>query len=201
MSPQGVAQGDDSRKTLRVKFSLGAAGVLVFVGTVACGKSVQLTPMPSAVASVAVPVDPGLVASSAPSTQGIVRERVQIDDVAVPSTSCTVHISWKTPEGTGVNDDAPFRLKWTTSEGLSEPPEDVTSKGATVESGFDVALRPTKGATIAQLGGTIDLVVCDTKTHAVCVPVKRHVEMNFLVGKGKDARIAVTVPLPAARVM
>jgi hypothetical protein len=125
-------------------------------------------------------------------------EQVLISDVEVGTGASVVHVAWKMPEGTGVNDEAPFRLRWKTSEGLSEPPDDVTSSGASVAAGFDVALKPTKTAATAKLKGLVELVVCDVKTHAVCLPVKRKIEMNFLVGKSTASRVAVAVDLPAA---
>jgi hypothetical protein len=149
-------------------------------------------------------------------------ERVHIDDLAVPSGPSKVHVAWIAPPGTGVNDEAPFKLRWRTSDGLSEPPEDVAATGAAVSSGFDVALRPNKGTRFAKLLGDVSLVVCDVATHSVCVPVRRELEMSFAVGTGtttKPARagmagasakneqatpvatIQVSVPLPAARAL
>ncbi len=45
-----------------------------------------------------------------------------------------------------------------------------------------------------------EVVVCDAMTHSVCVPVKRRVEMPFLVTRGAaEARAEVSVLLPQAR--
>lgn len=125
-------------------------------------------------------------------------QKVRIDDVAVPNAPSKVHVAWVVPQGTGVNDDAPFRLRWKTSDGLSAPPEDVTAKGANVNAGFDVEVKPNKGTNYAKLVGDVDLVVCDVATHSVCVPVKRELEMTFAVA-GDAAAPSVRVALPEAR--
>jgi hypothetical protein len=129
-------------------------------------------------------------------------------------------------KGTGVNDEAPFKLRWRSSDGLAEPPADVAAKGASVSNGFDVALVPNHGTTFARLLGDVDLVVCDAETHSVCVPVKRELEMTFnvtptvapaskpgkngvkpansardggSVGDGGVSKLRVEVALPAAK--
>jgi DsbC/DsbD-like thiol-disulfide interchange protein len=179
------------------KILVRACGWFVLV---ACSKSGGAA-APGATTTASVPAAL-LVAAAA--TQGAAAlanaapVQVLISDVEVAGGASVVHVAWKMPEGTGVNDEAPFRLRWKTSEGLSEPPDDVTSSGASVAAGFDVALKPTKGAASAKLVGLVELVVCDVKTHAVCLPVKRKVEMNFLVGKSTAARVAVALDLPAA---
>lgn len=127
-------------------------------------------------------------------------ETVSISDVALAQGAPTkVHVAWKAPPGTAVNEGAPFRVRWSTSEGLSEAPADVKAKGGDVQDGFDVVVEPTKGATMALLGGQVDIVVCDSETHAICVPVKRKVEMTFHVDKNAKREVSVEVPLPAAK--
>jgi hypothetical protein len=162
-----------------------AVAVLSGVG---CKKS-EAAPEPTPVAT-----PPVSVAATARAPV----ERVRIDDVAVPTAPSKVHVGWVVPVGTGVNDDAPFRLRWKTSDGLSEPPQDVTSKGASVSTGFDVDVKPNKGTNYAKLVGDVDLVVCDVATHSVCVPVKRELEMTFAVA-GNTVATPVKVNLPAAR--
>lgn len=125
--------------------------------------------------------------------------RVVIPNVVVAAKgTTTVHVGWKLPAGTGVNDGAPFRVRWTSSEGLLHAPEDMRAKGADVTAGFDVAITPTAGAPSALLAGDVNVVVCDVATHRVCVPVTRRIEMTFLA-EGHDAAALVTVPLPEAR--
>ena len=125
--------------------------------------------------------------------------KVVISNVIIAETGTTkVHVAWKLPPGTGVNDGAPFRVQWTSSEGLQHAPEDMRAKGADVSEGFDVSVTPTAGAPSALLAGNVDVVVCDVATHRVCVPVKRRIEMTFLA-EGKAPRAEVTVALPEAR--
>ena len=125
---------------------------------------------------------------------------VTLPDVFIADNAkTTIHVAWKIPPGTGINDDAPFKVRWTTSEGLSEVPPDEKSKGADVKLGFDVVVAPLAGEPAAHLAGTVDVVVCDVETHKVCVPVKRKIEVTFAVQKGGKKRTSVEVELPAAR--
>jgi hypothetical protein len=128
-------------------------------------------------------------------------EPVEVPVVTISDRAdTTVHVTWDTPKGTAVNDDAPFRLRWTTSEGLAEVPPEMRAKGRDVASGFDVRVVATKGTPEASLVGEVDIVVCDSETHAVCVPVKRKVTMPFLVAHEKaSVRSTVKVPLPSAK--
>lgn len=128
-------------------------------------------------------------------------EPVEVPVVTISDRAdTTVHVTWDTPKGTAVNDDAPFRLRWTTSEGLAEVPPEMRAKGRDVASGFDVRVVATKGTPEASLVGEVDIVVCDSETHSVCVPVKRKVTMPFLVAHEKaSVRSTVKVPLPSAK--
>jgi hypothetical protein len=127
-------------------------------------------------------------------------ETVTLPDTFIADDAPTiVHVGWKIPPGTGINDDAPFKVHWTTSEGLSEVPPEAKTKGADVRQGFDVEVAPMKGEPAAHLAGNVDVVVCDVETHKVCVPVKRKIEVTFAVQKGAKRKTSVDVPLPAAR--
>lgn len=128
-------------------------------------------------------------------------EKVEVPVVNISDkVETTVHVTWDTPAGTAVNDEAPFRVRWTTSEGLAEVPPEMRAKGKDVSEGFDVRVVATKGAPEAMLTGDVDLVVCDSESHSVCVPVKRKLTMPFLVGHGTTAkRESVKVPLPKAK--
>ncbi|MFO0674993.1 MAG: thioredoxin-like domain-containing protein [Polyangiaceae bacterium] len=141
----------------------------------------------------------GGVAVAAPKEDTSNAEVVHIEEVPIRKDAPSkVHVVWKVPAGTSVNDDAPFKVRWTTSEGLERAPDDMKDKGATVQTGFDVAVSPLKGVHEATLAGVVDLVVCDSKNHSVCVPVKRRVEMT-LVGMPNGGDPKVTVPLPEAK--
>ncbi len=128
-------------------------------------------------------------------------EKVQVPAVTISDkVETTVHVTWDTPKGTSVNDEAPFHVHWTTSEGLAEVPPEVRAKGKDVSSGFDVRVVATKGSPEGLLAGDVDIVVCDAETHATCLPVKRKLEMPFLVGHGTTAkRETVKVALPKAK--
>lgn len=127
-------------------------------------------------------------------------EKVEIPEVPIRADAQTVvNVGWSAPPGTAVNDDAPFRVRWNRSDGLAEAPHDVKSTGSAVKNGFTVTVKPMPGAPNATLGGEVDLVICDVATHAVCVPVKRALELGFMVGRDAPAQARVSIPLPQAK--
>ena len=136
--------------------------------------------------------------ATAGSASARVREKFDAAELAVPPGKSTLHVAWALPEGTGINDDAPFSVRWGSSDGLSTPPSDIRGLGKQVAGGFDIPLEIMPGATGAQLAGDIDLVVCDVATHSVCLPLKRRIELTFAVTKGSAAG-KVTLPLPQAK--
>ena len=90
-------------------------------------------------------------------------------------------------------------MRWNRSEGLVEAPADVKSTGSAVKDGFSISVNPMKGAKAATLDGEVDIVICDSATHAVCVPVKRSLELGFMTIKGAAPEARVEVPLPEAK--
>lgn len=125
-------------------------------------------------------------------------EKFDAAEVNVPPGRSTLHIAWELPPGTGINDEAPFAVRWSQSDGLVGPPSDIVGVGKQVAAGFDVPVEPMATATAAQLSGDVSLVVCDTATHAVCVPLKRRLEVTFGVRKGGKPG-SLRVPLPQAK--
>ena len=126
--------------------------------------------------------------------------KVEVPEVRVRSNAeTTIRVTWITPQGTAVNDDAPFRVRWNRSDGLVDAPSDVKSTGSAVKDGFRVNVRPMSGAPNATLDGEINIVVCDALTHSVCVPVRRSVELGFVVAKDAAEEATVAIPLPAAK--
>lgn len=141
-------------------------------------------------------------APSAPAADAsaLAVETVEVPEVRVRADGdTTVRVTWGTPNGTAVNDEAPFRVRWNRSDGLAEAPSDVKSTGSAVKDGFRVKVRPMPGAPNATLGGEINIVVCDALSHSVCVPVRRSVELGFLAVKDAAEETTVTIPLPAAK--
>lgn len=147
----------------------------------------------------------GAWAAPAPTAAGVAPrsaapEKVEIPEVRVRTDGpTTVRVSWITPAGTTVNDDAPFRVRWNRSDGLAEAPADVKSTGSSVKDGFGVEVEPLPGAPNPTLSGEINIVVCDSVTHSVCVPVKRQVELGFIAAKDAGNEATVAIPLPAAK--
>ena len=125
--------------------------------------------------------------------------KIEASDVAVRSAGTTVHMTWDAPKGTGVNEEAPFKVRWKKAEGLSETPADTKTTGASVKKTFDVAVKPASGAARARLEGELDMVVCDVETHAVCVPVRRALELGFAITKDGAAETVLNVKLPEAK--
>lgn len=114
-----------------------------------------------------------------------------------PGGASTVRVRWEIPAGTGVNDEAPFRVVWATSRGLTRLPAPTREKGTLAKDGFEIQVEPAPGATTAELTGVLDMVVCDVVTHAVCLPVRRTLAASFVVEPGA-APAALSIPLPAA---
>ncbi len=136
----------------------------------------------------------------APAAAAVVEEKVEVPEVRVrPDGDTTVRVTWVTPKGTTVNDDAPFRVRWNRSDGLADAPNDVKATGSSVKNGFKVKVRPMPGAPNATLDGEINIVVCDDVTHSVCVPVRRSVELGFVAVKDASEEATVAIPLPAAK--
>jgi len=127
-------------------------------------------------------------------------ERVKFDaaEIAVPPGKSSLHVQWSVPDGTAINDDAPFTVRWGSSDGLVAPPTDIKGHGKDVRGGFDVPIELMAGAAGGQLAGDVDLVVCDVESHSICVPIKRRLELTFASGKG-NAKGTVTLPLPQAK--
>lgn len=126
--------------------------------------------------------------------------KVEIPELAIRAGTATkVKVEWSSPTGTAVNEDAPFRVRWNRSDGLADAPADVKATGSHATDGFTVQVLPTPGAPNAVLTGEIDLVVCDVATHSVCIPVKRSLELGFVVVKDGPTEAKVTIPLPQAK--
>jgi thiol-disulfide isomerase/thioredoxin len=125
--------------------------------------------------------------------------KIEASNVAVRAAGTTVRMVWDAPKGTGLNEDAPFKVRWKKSEGLSETPADTKTTGASVKKAFDVVVKPAAGAAQARLEGELDLVVCDVDTHAVCVPVRRALDLSFAVTKDGAADTELKVTLPEAK--
>lgn len=177
-------------------------GILLFVlSATGCEKKAASEELPSQAAKEASKVDPSNAKKNAFVGGDASRlEKVEVPEVRVRADGpTTVLVSWLTPAGTTVNDDAPFRVRWNRSDGLVDAPSDVKSTGSAVKNGFRVSVRPMAGAPNPTLVGEIQLVVCDAATHAVCVPVKREIELGFVAAKDATSEATVAVPLPAAK--
>jgi hypothetical protein len=163
--------------------------------------SVERSPAVAAASAVAQP-SPVVGTSPPASPAARASEKVEFPEVPIRAGAVTnVFVAWKSPEGTGVNEAAPFRVRWNRSDALAEAPADVKATGTSARDGFHIEVRPLEGAPNATLGGVIELVVCDVATHAVCLPVRRSVEIEFVVAQAAKAETTVTVQLPQARAL
>jgi hypothetical protein len=172
--------------------------ILVFLMLLACDKkesAVTISPPIIATASTAAPAPGGGVNIG---TGGAVREKFDAAEIPVPPGKSNLHVQWSVPDGTAINDDAPFTVRWGSSDGLVAPPTDIKGHGKDVRGGFDVPIELMADASGGQLAGDVDLVVCDIETHSICVPIKRRLELTFASGKG-NANGTVTLPLPRAK--
>jgi hypothetical protein len=126
--------------------------------------------------------------------------KVEFPEVHIrPGVETKVRVAWRSPAGTGVNEEAPFKVRWSHSDALADAPADVKATGTSAREGFDIQVKPLAGTPNATLTGVIDLVVCDMATHAVCIPVRRKIEIEFVVNKSAPAETTVTVDLPQAK--
>lgn len=116
----------------------------------------------------------------------------------MPDGKSSFHVAWSLPAGTEINDDAPFAVDWRTSDALTDPPTNIRATGKDVRTGFDVPIEIAGHASSASLSGEVALVVCDAKNHAVCLPLKRQLEITFAVGKPREPA-SVVVELPPAK--
>jgi hypothetical protein len=141
----------------------------------------------------------GIAVAKATEGAADARNRVVLPELAIGRGATDVHVAWRLPTGTGVNEGAPFRVRWRTSEGLAKTPDERRAKGAEVQQGFDINVTPVTGVAGATLAGSVDLVLCDVATHRVCVPMTRDLEMSFRVVDGAGPKANVSVPLPEAK--
>ena len=140
------------------------------------------------------------VKSPAPVTIDPRDPTIAIGPVRIPAGSASkIQVRWDIPKGTGVNDEAPFRVVWATSRGLARLPAPTREKGTLAKDGFEIQIEPIAGAKTAELTGVLDMVVCDVVTHSVCLPVRRTLAASFAVEPGA-APAPVSIPLPAASV-
>jgi hypothetical protein len=124
---------------------------------------------------------------------------VALGSVRAPARApSTLHLDWKLPPGTGLNDEAPLRIVWTSAEGLTRAPEPSRTTGAKAKGGIDIAIQPSEGASSAKLTGSLDAVLCDEIDHRVCVPVQRTLKLDIAFEQGAPPARA-QVPLPPAR--
>ncbi len=171
---------------------------LSVAGSVACSKKSEPAPAPVASAVARAPVGAAPPASAMPPGQ---RAKIEFPEVPIRAAAATVvHVAWKTPPGTAVNEDAPFKVRWFRSDALEAAPADVKATGNSALRGFDITVKPLGTAPNATLGGVIDIVVCDAVNHSVCLPVRRTVDIEFVVGKAAAAETTVTIELPQAHV-
>jgi energy-converting hydrogenase Eha subunit A len=155
-------------------------------------------PHPLAIRGLSVPSVGVALDVARPNTEG--EPHISLGEVPLAATgSSTVHFDWKTPAGTGINEEAPFRLDWTSSDGLASVPSPIKSTGATVQHGFDLSLTPIAGAAAGKLTGELSVVLCDVTTHLVCVPVRRSIELGFRAASVKGESPTVLIPLPEAK--
>ncbi len=140
------------------------------------------------------PASDGSAPVSAPA------EKAALSELRVRSGASPVLVEWQAPAGTAVNEEAPFRAVWRDQRGLVAVPSNVKATGSAVKDGFRMTVTPEPGAKSARLSGEVDLVLCDSATHKVCVPVRRAVELSIVVSEDAPREPHLAFPLPAARV-
>lgn len=169
---------------------------IFILASLACSKEQKKEPT----AALAAPT-PAVVASAAPSgtTAAAHAPPLVLNDVRIPKKGSKVHVKWALSDGTAVNAEAPVKIRFRTSEGLAEVPPDQKTTGATVQDGFDVDIRPEPHAAEAKLVGEVGLVICDAIDHSICLPVRRTLELQFVIGADAAATQTVSLPLPQVK--
>lgn len=170
--------------------------LLLLVLLVACDKEKPAPPAnppaASAAASVVVVIDSG-----APPQK---HEKIELEEIRIRENVATaVKVAWLPPSGTAINDEAPFRVRWNRSDGLADAPPDAKSTGSAVKDGYTMTVQPLPKTPNATLAGEINIVVCDSVNHSICLPVRRRIELGFTVVKDAPAEVIVSVPLPSAK--
>ncbi|HEY4241465.1 MAG TPA: thioredoxin-like domain-containing protein [Kofleriaceae bacterium] len=133
------------------------------------------------------------IAVAAPQDQDLATfEPLDLGVVALAPGAGTVHVHWDVPDGTAINEDAPFKVRWAHVAGLASAPATVATTGKTVSSGFDLPLSIGAGA--ASLTARLDVVLCDEKTHRICMPIRRRLVLAVRPGAAHDARVSATLP-------
>jgi DNA-binding beta-propeller fold protein YncE len=172
---QLVVADTDHHRIVRIAIAGGAATPIAFDGLTAPTRGVAI---------------------AAPSERPRARPDQQ---VALGATSLArggaLHLAWQLPDGTAVNEDAPFRLHFLErSDGAL--PADIEGKGNAVTAGVDVAIAPAATAAPSHLRADLDIVVCDVVTHRVCLPVRREISFDVRFGEPGPA---LALALPSAR--
>jgi hypothetical protein len=173
--------------------------LLFCVLALGCDKKADPTPIPVTPTLDNAPGAGGPLASaSVEAPKKRPKERFDAVEVNVPVGKSSLHVAWQIPNGTGINDEAPFAVRWVSSDGLAVTPIDIHAFGRDVEKGFEIPIELMTGTSGGKLAGDLDMVVCDTATHAVCVPLRRQLEITLNPSKG-SALGSLNLPLPAAR--
>jgi DNA-binding beta-propeller fold protein YncE len=119
-----------------------------------------------------------------------------VGGLALPTPKRRIQIAFSVPAGTGVNEDAPVHVRAGKNDGLVFPPKELRGKGKDFQKGFEIEAESVAGVRTAHLELVVDLVTCDIKTHRVCVPLTRQLDLTF-VSDGKEGPIVL--PLPEAK--
>jgi thiol-disulfide isomerase/thioredoxin len=109
-------------------------------------------------------------------------------------------LNWNLPDGTGINDEAPFRITWVSQSGLEHLPTAVRMTGKQAQAGVKIAVEPSKNSDKSAVHAWLDLVLCDIKTHRICKPVHLKLDMNMQIGSNVQPQLQASVALPEAKV-
>jgi hypothetical protein len=141
---------------------------------------------------------PGAAIAATPSgSPGPALPVVRLGPVAVHDRHPgQLEFAWELPAGTGINDDAPYKLEWLSADGLQGLPGNAAGKGKEIRAGLSVPIpAPTGPHPTAR--GKLYLVLCDIATHRVCVPYRSQVEVSFQPDASATHPV-VTWKLPSA---
>lgn len=114
----------------------------------------------------------------------------------VPGQSTTLRVQFSLPEGTVVNEEAPFSLVLRRASEARIAGLPVERLGRDVQTGFTLQVELASRSSQGDASLDLQMVVCDDVRHAACVPVERtiHIPLRAAGNAPGDATRAISLP-------
>lgn len=138
-----------------------------------------------------------VVVPSSTATPARTLPRVELEAVPVaPDRTAVLRIEFAPPQGTIVNEEAPFSLTLRRAERAQVSDVPISRLGSEVRTGVTVHVQLARGSDNGLVELDLSIVVCDDVTHAACVPVDRtlSVPLRSDGAAAADARRSLVLP-------